>query len=428
MPDTQCGQLGGCPTTLTSMFFSSSSGVSGMPSLITNADQGVLLSFLAIEGSYSQTTDVYCAAPGCPNEIPYELTSSNSSYSNGASNSYLATIASGGGVSLATLNLPGQNAPIQPVLQRADGSYVGTAYVNEGNELMMMAFTASGQQLWSVPNDTPQIATSDDGVIGASGTTYDQNGSIDGQEANNSAVTSWSSNWYLASGGVTALALPLVDELDSTSNWGFAGGNPSQNGTSFLQCCTPGPEWLFGVATGTSSDPPPVSKPYPLNNISCTKSPSQVISDMEANFGSFADYDGAFGPFGIPGAWGSVTFTGIVSLDATINIHNVNTVTVPNAVGPGGQVVTKEFNVAVQVSQVSPSSFTFTTLPGHVLYPATISFTASSSGAGYLNFVIDVNGSFANLGSAIGYYAGGSNLENHIWNHVLQQVQADCKP
>jgi hypothetical protein len=73
------------------------------------------------------------------------------------------------------------------------------------------------------------------------------------------------------------------------------------------------------------------------------------------------------------------------------------------------------------------SSFTFTTLPGHVLYPATISFTASSSEAGYLTFVINVNGNFANLGSEIGYYAGGSNLEDHIWKHVLQQVQADCK-
>jgi hypothetical protein len=281
--------------------------------------------------------------------------------------------------------------------------------------------------VFTVPNDTPQIATADNGVIGTSGTTYDQNGNVDGQEANNSAVTSWSSNWYLASSGITALALPLVDELDSTSNWGFVGGNPSQNGAAFLQCCTPGPEWLFGVSTGAPGDPPGVSKSYPLNNTSCSKTPSQVISDMEVNFGSFGDYDGAFGPFGIPGAWGSVTFTGTISLGAIINIHNVNTVTIPNAVGPGGQVVTKEFNVAVQVSQVSPSSFTFTTLPGHVLYPATISFTASSSGAGYLNFVINVNGNFASVPYEIGYYAGGSSLEDHIWKHVLQQVQADCK-
>jgi hypothetical protein len=59
------------------------------------------------------------------------------------------------------------------------------------------------------------------------------------------------------------------------------------------------------------------------------------------------------------------------------------------------------------------------------LYPATISFSASLPSAGQLSFAINVNGNFANLGSEIGYYGGGSDLENHIWNHVLQQVQ--CK-
>ncbi len=142
---------------------------------------------------------------------------------------------------------------------------------------------------------------------------------------------------------------------------------------------------------------------------------------MKANFGSFADYNGSFGPLGIPGASGSVTFTGTVSSGATINIHNVNVVRATDG------VVSKTFDVKVQVTQVSPNSFTFTTLPGHVLYPATISFTASSSGAGYLSFLINVNGTFANVTAEIEYYAGGSNLEDHIWKHVLAQVQSDCK-
>jgi hypothetical protein len=55
---TACGSLGGCPTEVTDTFFSSYSGVGGVASLITNADQGVLLSFQALEGSQSQTTDV----------------------------------------------------------------------------------------------------------------------------------------------------------------------------------------------------------------------------------------------------------------------------------------------------------------------------------------------------------------------------------
>ena len=166
-----------------------------------------------------------------------------------------------------------------------------------------------------------------------------------------------------------------------------------------------------------------VSKAYPLNEISCGKSPAQVISDMEQNFGSFANYTGNFGPIGIPAAYATVSFTGTVSLGSTISIHNLNIITLPNL-----QVITKEFNVGVQVTQVSPTSFTFATLQGHVLYPATISFSASSSQAGRLGFSINVNGQFANLGAEIGYYAGGSDLENNIWKHVLQQVQADCGP
>jgi hypothetical protein len=50
----------------------------------------------------------------------------------GVTNSYLATISSGGGVSLATLNLPGQQGPIQPVLQRQDGNFIGTASTSAG--------------------------------------------------------------------------------------------------------------------------------------------------------------------------------------------------------------------------------------------------------------------------------------------------------
>jgi hypothetical protein len=62
----------------------------------------------------------------------------------------------------------------------------------------------------------------------------------------------------------------------------------------------------------------------------------------------------------------------------------------------GIKVVNKTFDAAVQVSQVSPTGFTFTTLPGHVQYPATISFAASPSGSGHVNFAINVNGVFAN--------------------------------
>jgi hypothetical protein len=206
---------------------------------------------------------------------------------------------------------------------------------------------------------------------------------------------SWNGQWHaISSGAASAIALALIDDAGSMSYWGFLNGNPSHNGAAALQCCTPSLAWEFGVPTNDTTKPskPDVVKTFPLNNISCKKPPTQIISDMETNFPSFANFNGT-----------------------------------SNFLGTGGALKTNTFDVAVQVTQVNPNGFTFTTLPGHVLYPATISFAASSSGAGSLNFAINVNGNFANRSAEIGYYAAGNSLENHIWNHVLAQVQSDCK-
>jgi len=65
------------------------------------------------------------------------------------------------------------------VLQAQDGSFYGND--NNGN---MIKANQSGDVKWSVPNDSPQIATADGGVIGSSGITYDKNGHATGQVAN----------------------------------------------------------------------------------------------------------------------------------------------------------------------------------------------------------------------------------------------------
>jgi len=109
------------------------------------------------------------------------------------SQNQLTTIAEDGSTSTTSLNAPGQVGTIQPVLQRADSSYIGTVQISGGN--LMLAFTSSGQQLWSQSNDTPQVATSDGGVIGSSGTTYDENGYVRGQTAN-LPVQSWTGFTY----------------------------------------------------------------------------------------------------------------------------------------------------------------------------------------------------------------------------------------
>jgi hypothetical protein len=78
---------------------------------------------------------------------------------------------------------------VSPVLQAQDGTYYGTD--GNGN---MINFSQSGNVIWSVPNDSPQIATADGGVIGASGITYDDQGRADGQVA--LPIQSWTGNGY----------------------------------------------------------------------------------------------------------------------------------------------------------------------------------------------------------------------------------------
>jgi hypothetical protein len=159
--------------------------------------------------------------------------------------------------------------------------------------------------------------------------------------------------------------------------------------------------------------------------VSCNETPSQLISSMESNFGSFANYSGTFGPLGLPVATASVQFTGTVALGSTISISDVNLITLPiPSIIP--IVVAQVQNVAVQVTAVNVTNFTFTTLPGHVLYPAAISFSATAGANGQLTFGINVAGNFSSTTSGALYYAGGSSLENNIWNNVLANVGKAC--
>lgn len=169
-----------------------------MPTLITNADQGVLASYL-----------VY--------------------YSNGALPSYyLATTSGTSIVSNAQVPamVPEQVSAVQPILQRADGSYIGTVFSGEGT--FMVAFTAAGSTLWTALNDTPQIATAGGGVIGASGTTYDDNGNVTGQ-IGTLPTYSWKGIYSL--GSIDSLSLPIAPFAETFA--AFAGGNQTANSTAF---------------------------------------------------------------------------------------------------------------------------------------------------------------------------------------------------
>jgi hypothetical protein len=208
--------------------------------LITNADQGVLLSFQVQEGLLFTWTQTTCIpSQSCD---PHTGNTSTATQNYGTPTSYLATISSGGSVSVAQLNVPSQIGPIQPVLQRADGSYIGTTHTTTSN--LMMAFSSSGQQLWSQPNDTPQIATSDGGVIGSSSTRYGSGGNALGHLANLPRF-SWKGAYQI--GSIDSVTADFDLAGMATTFASVASGNLTGNGfflahhTFGLVFCNTGP-------------------------------------------------------------------------------------------------------------------------------------------------------------------------------------------
>jgi hypothetical protein len=134
------------------------------------------------------------------------------------------TVVAPTGVSMINTPVPGENSAITPVLQAQDGSFVGTFVDFNTSLTSMIAFDASGNLLWSVPNEQPQIATADGGVIGQSGITYDQNGSATGQGP--LYTQSWTGNMYRV-GSIDRFFVPPA--LLATSFWAFQCGNASGN-------------------------------------------------------------------------------------------------------------------------------------------------------------------------------------------------------
>ena len=216
------------------------SSVPSVPNLITNADQGVLASYeVDTSVNYGGTSQAF----------------------------YLATTSGAGVASNVQVTIaPGQTVPVQPVLQRADGSYIGTVQTQTGNP--MIAFTASGNTLWMGPNDTPQIATSGGGVIGSSGTTYDLNGTGNGQtvslvqhltQSSGGQWPGWLANSLGSSYAITSEAATLVASAAISYAQTYAalpGGNHGGTGTSAQQ------EWYPDLPSCPLSPPnqPPCAK------------------------------------------------------------------------------------------------------------------------------------------------------------------------
>ena len=184
-------------------YYNCSSGTgSDIPTaqIITNADQGVLVSW---------EVDSYAAGARVP------------------SKSYHVAVVNGGSL-IAQGTTPNL---VTPVLQAQDGTFYGTSYSNNGGG--MVKFDQSGNIQWTVPNDSPQIATADGGVIGSSGITYDNQGRATGQVS--LPIQSWPGYAY-TDGPVDQVVSTIITEANIfwpfTNFWPVANANDSGNSTA----------------------------------------------------------------------------------------------------------------------------------------------------------------------------------------------------
>ena len=159
--------------------------------------------------------------------------------------------------------------------------------------------------------------------------------------------------------------------------------------------------------------PREVSKSY-SQTMPCDLTSQQVMTDVESNFSAFANY---FNPGLLTNS--SVTFnpapgalTPGESIPITVNISN-------SEFGIGYTL-----NTSVNVVSATSGSLTFSTVPGHLLYPAQITFSAYGTG-NIVTFDINLSGTLSG-GNVIAFNAGGSAFEDTQWHAFLQQVQTLC--
>ncbi len=191
-----------------SQWTESSQSEASMFSIMTSADQGVVLTYVSPDGG-----------------------------NNGMA------VTTGTSVSVVSLDpvVSDPFGPVAPVLQLEDGSFVGSVW---GDGPVMVAFDQSGNILWSVPNVFPKIATGDGGVIAQTYDpdtqdftgavfTFDQNGNATGAPRG-LPTYSWMGDAYLQQGSVEQISAGLlfVRYDVASSFWAVAEGNYSHNATA----------------------------------------------------------------------------------------------------------------------------------------------------------------------------------------------------
>jgi hypothetical protein len=253
--------------------------------MITNADQGILL-------TWQENTQAAVAG--------------------------MATITTAGSVTLtAAPHVPGQliSAAVLPVLQAQDGSFVGTVQVGDPDnpQTDMIAFDGSANFRWTVPNERPQIATDDGGVIGQSGTTYDSNGNATGQ-IGNPQTYSWKGAY--TDGPVNSVS---AQSSRIAPTYGAAkGGNFTANGThtrttrfGLAWCGTATPNGISSCGPLPPNIPAPADVSFLYSNlchatlpdVNFTSAQPQWVTTIQRT--AFNTLMGAYRNYAIIVEWGS---------------------------------------------------------------------------------------------------------------------------
>jgi hypothetical protein len=147
-----------------------------------------------------------------------------------------------------------------------------------------------------------------------------------------------------------------------------------------------------------------VTKSFSLTT-QCKASAQQVMGAVESNFGDFGNFS----------RWGGLESV-VFHPPANMGLGSLIPIDI------SAFTVTQTLSVVVQ--SMSPQSMTFTTTPGHLLYPGSITFSASPASPGSIGFNINLAGTVA---EKMGWYAGGQGFEDAQWNHFLEQIKVFCK-
>ncbi len=155
----------------------------------------------------------------------------------------------------------------------------------------------------------------------------------------------------------------------------------------------------------------------------CNRSASDLFRTLRSEFSKFASFAGPIA--GGLGTAGIHFDKGPIIQRRTIDI---TTGVISNETVPGTSILPSQARqISVTVQNVSTTSFTFQTNPGHVLYPGTISFSASDAGVGRVAASVTAKGNFADLKSQGFFeYLGGKEFENSVWKNFLDNLQRSC--